>query len=146
MLKDRYIGKNIRLILEVIDYLNTYNKPGLLFFADFEKAFDSISHKCMLNSLQTLNFGPDIIQWTKVFYTNIQSIILNNRHMSESFSIQKGVRQRCPLSSFLFIICIQILTDYIKNNKNIKGITVQEKEIKQSLFADDATFFNIGSL
>jgi len=66
--------------------------------------------------------------------------------MSESFNIQKGVRQGCPLSSFLFIICIQILTNYIKNNKNIKGITVQEKEIKQSLFADDATFFNNGSL
>jgi len=66
-LKDRYIGENVKLILEVIDYLNTYNKPGLLFFADFEKAFDSISHKFMLNSLQTLNFGPDIIQWTKVF-------------------------------------------------------------------------------
>jgi len=68
----------------------------------------------MLNSLQTLNFGPDIlIQWTKVFYTDIQSIIINNGHMSESFNIQKGVRQGCPLSSFLFIICIQILTNYI---------------------------------
>ena len=100
----------------------------------------------MLNSLQTLNFGPDIIQWTEVFYTDIQSIIINNGHMSESLNIQKGIRQGCPLSSFLFIICIQILTNYIKNNKNIKGITVQEKEIKQSLFADDATFFNNGSL
>ena len=81
-LKDRYIGENVRLILEVIDYLNTYNKPGLLFFADFEKAFDSISHKFMLNSLQTLNFGPDIIQLTKVFYTDIQSIIITDTRLN----------------------------------------------------------------
>ena len=74
----------------------------------------------MLNSLQTLNFGPDIIQWTKVFYTDIQSIIINNGHMSESFNIQKGVRQGCPLSSFLFIVCIQILTNYIKIIKILK--------------------------
>ena len=68
--------------------------------------------------------------------------------MSESFNIQKGVRQGCPMSSFIFIICIQILPKYINNNNNnnIKGIIVQDKEIKQSLFADDATFFNNGSL
>jgi len=40
--------------------------------------------------------------------------------MSESFNIQKGVRQGCPLSSFLFIVCIQILTNYIKIIKILK--------------------------
>ena len=51
-LKGRYIGENIRVIFDIIDYLNENNKPGLLFFADFEKAFDSLDH-CFL--LKTLN-------------------------------------------------------------------------------------------
>ena len=38
-IKGRYIGKNIRLIQETIEKLENENSPGLLFFADFEKAF-----------------------------------------------------------------------------------------------------------
>ena len=65
--------------------------------------------------------------------------------MSDQFQIQKGVRQGCPLSSSLFIICLQVLTNYIKLNKDIEGIKVGDEEIKQSLYADDAIFFNNGT-
>ena len=41
--------------------------PGLLFFADFEKAFDSVSHKYIIECLKSFNFGPDIIKWVKCF-------------------------------------------------------------------------------
>jgi len=40
-MKGMYIGENVRLIISVIDFLETNKKPGLLFFADFQKAFDS---------------------------------------------------------------------------------------------------------
>ncbi|KAH3716034.1 hypothetical protein DPMN_058750 [Dreissena polymorpha] len=49
---------------------------------------------------------------------------------------------RCPLSSSLFMICIEYLSHYIQSNKHIKGISLEpDEEIKQSLFADDATYF-----
>ena len=44
-IKGRYTGENIRLIQQTIEKMENENMPGLLFFADFEKAFDSISHK-----------------------------------------------------------------------------------------------------
>jgi len=59
----------------------------------------------------------------------------NNGYMSDQFQIQKGVRQGCPLSSSLFIKCLQVLTNYIKLNKYIEGIKVGDEEIKQSLYA-----------
>ena len=43
-MKGRYIGENIRLIFETIEYVDEQDLPGILFFSDFEKAFDSISH------------------------------------------------------------------------------------------------------
>ncbi|KAH3822905.1 hypothetical protein DPMN_124699, partial [Dreissena polymorpha] len=50
--------------------------------------------------------------------------------------------KRCPLSSPLFIICIEYLSHYIQSNKHIKGISLEpDEEIKQSLFSDDATYF-----
>ncbi|KAH3858102.1 hypothetical protein DPMN_100721 [Dreissena polymorpha] len=49
----------------------------------------------------------------------------------------------CPLSSSLFIICIEYLSHYIQSNKHIKGISLEsDEEIKQSLFAEDATYFS----
>jgi hypothetical protein len=45
-LKNRYIGENIRLLFETIEYLPIKNEPGLLIFAAVEKASD-IDHGFM---------------------------------------------------------------------------------------------------
>ena len=55
-----------------------------------------------------------------------------------------GARQGCPLSPYLFIICIELLSNSIENNKDIKGITIEGNEFKQTLFADDGTFITDG--
>ena len=41
-LKGRFIGENIRLINNVIDYAEKQDIPGLLLFVAFEKAFDTL--------------------------------------------------------------------------------------------------------
>ena len=50
-IKGRYIGENIRLIQETIEMLEKETMPGLLFFADFEKAFDSLHQKMEIDSI-----------------------------------------------------------------------------------------------
>ena len=85
------------------------------------------------------------MQWVKVFYSGTNSIIINKGHFSESFQIKIGVRQGCPLSSFLFLISSGLLSKYIEKDNTIKGIHVNGTEIKQTLFADDATFYTDGS-
>ena len=60
--------------------------------------------------------------------------------MTDFFNISRGVRQGCPLSPYLFIICIELLSLSISNNTDIKGISINNNEIKNTLFADDATF------
>ena len=91
-IQGRYIGENIRTIQECIEYLSKVNKPGLIFFADFEKAYDSIDHDFMDKCLESLNFGEDLIKWVKLFYKDIDGTIINNGNMSESFLIKRGVR------------------------------------------------------
>ena len=57
----------------------------LLLFADFEKAFDSISHDFMFNCLKCFNFGPDIIKCVECFYNDVKSSVTNSGYMTEFF-------------------------------------------------------------
>ena len=64
---------------------------------------------------------------------------MNNGFSTAPFDVQWGVRQGDPLSSYLFIIVLEILTISIRSNKNVQGIMVDGKENKLELFADDLT-------
>ena len=91
------------------------------------------------------NFGSSILRWIKLFYHDIESCILNNGWSSNLFKLERGVRQGCPLSPYLFILCTEVLADAIRKHNNIKGIFVDGQEIKISLYADDTTLILDGS-
>ena len=76
--KGRFIGESIRLIADTMHFTKAKNIPGVAVFLDFEKAFDSIEWNFIHRCLETFNFGLDLRQWIKVFYTDISSCVLNN--------------------------------------------------------------------
>ena len=133
------LGENIRLIDSIITYAREKNLPGLLLFVDFEKAFDSLEWTFIEKTLAHFKFGPSLIAWIKLFYTDIASCVQNNGWASEFFSLNRGVRQGCPLSPYLFLLCVEVLGSTIRNDKQIKGIEVMNSECKISQYADDAT-------
>ena len=47
-IKDRYIGENIRTILDILEITATKHNPGVLLFLDFKKAFDTVTHRILL--------------------------------------------------------------------------------------------------
>ena len=51
------------------------------------------------------------------------------------------MRQGCPLSCLLFILCAEIMSNRIRKNDSIKGLEVGEKLHKIKQFADDCTCF-----
>ena len=100
--------------------------------------FSQFRIKCSTESSVVLN-------WLKVFYCNSESCILNNGWASNFFELNRGVRQGCPLSPYLFIISVEVLANAIRQKKEIRGITVKDKEIKLSQYADDTTLILDGS-
>ena len=58
-LKGRFIGENIRLINNVINYTAQHEIPGLLLFIDFEKAFDSLEWS-FVNHVSIFWFWPPL--------------------------------------------------------------------------------------
>ncbi len=49
------------------------------------------------------------------------------------------VRQGYPLSAYLFIIVLETLTGKVRNDNTMKGIKIDNKEIKIFSLADDIT-------
>lgn len=66
---------------------------------------------------------------------------MNNGFTTDIFSVQCGVRQGDPLSPLLFILALEVLACQIRVNDKIRGIVVNNEEIKLTLFADDMTCF-----
>ena len=54
--------------------------------------------------------------------------------MTPKIKIHKGIRQGCPISLKLFILCMQILAYLIVNHSEIKVSYISQ-------FADDTLFF-----
>ena len=67
----------------------------------------------------------------------MNSSVLYNGHCSNSFSVSRGVKERDPLSPYLFIICAERPADAIKQNGQINGIIVNNEEFLLGQYADD---------
>ena len=138
-IKNRFIGDTIRTILDIIDYTDKYNKQGLLMMIDFEKAYDSVEWSFLFRVLEQCNFGPTFIKWIKTLYTGIESCVSNGGNSSSYFKVTKGMRQGDPLSSYLFVLVVEILAIAIRNNNKIQGLEIANHNIKILQYADDTT-------
>ena len=136
---NRYIGENIRKLIELMIYCEETDIPSIFIIIDYEKAFDRLSHECIKTVLSFFNFGPMFQQWILTFYKNITSTIVNNGWTSKYFSIKQGIRQGCPLSGYIFVLCAEILAITIRKNNKINGILIGETEIKIQQYVDDTS-------
>ena len=70
-----------------MEFTDSKNIPGILIFIDFKKAFDSLEWHYLFSCLEPFNSGPNFINWVKMFYTNIQSYVINNGMASDYFTL-----------------------------------------------------------
>lgn len=91
--------------------------------------------------LQRWGFGPHFLQWINALYTQPQAYVKYSGFRSESFPIQRGTKQGCPLSPLVFALAIEPLATLIRTNPNIQGLKAASSPHKLCLFADDALLF-----
>lgn len=111
----------------------------LIFFFDFHKSFDSLEWDFLVSCLEAFNFGWDFIHRVKMFYNNIQSCVINNGLSSDNFRLERGVGQSDPLSHYLFLLAAEVLAVSIRQNSNMKGISIGKEKSKLRQYADDTT-------
>ena len=108
---------------------------------DAEKAFDKVNWSFLFAVLHKFGFGESFIHWVSALYSSPKATVTTNGFTSQSFTLQRGTRQGCPLSPLLFAIFIEPLAAAIRQNTCIKGIHSSVSEHKINLYADDILLY-----
>lgn len=90
-----------------------------------------------------MGISPIFINFITILYKQNISKTINNGYLSPQVSLQRGLRQRCPLSLPLYVIQGEATTTNINQNKDIIRIHIpnQKNEVKISQYADNSDFF-----
>ena len=139
------MGECIRNTYDIMDYAKNNNKAGLLLLIDFEKAFDSISHSFIIKSLKYFGFGYCFIKWINLILNDISSCINHCGNITHRFKVGRSCRQGDPISPYLFILCVEVLAQKIRQEPKIKGFKLGNYQHKIDIYADDLTAYLDGS-
>ena len=118
----RSILDNAHLLRNVQDYVDQKNLGAAFVSLDQQKAFDRVHWGYLRQVLENFGFGPNFRRWVEILYTDINSAVLCNGNISQTFSLTRGVRQGCPLSPLLYILSLEPLGCAIRSDPKIHGI------------------------
>jgi hypothetical protein len=125
-------------------------EPGVLCKLDIENACDHINWDFLLYMLWRCGFGEIWRKWIAYCISSVCSYALVNGTPTGGFSSSPGLRQRDPLSPFLFIIVMEALSKMnsaLGNEGLLAGFTVGPRSdgainISHLLSVDDNLIFS----
>ena len=114
-LPKRWIGDNVLVHLETIDYLQATGQPGAIVFLDLAKAFDRVDRAWILRSLEALGAPACIPRWVEVLHGGTCATVAYNGWVTDAFPVRSGVFQGSPLSPILYVAASQPLAAYTRS-------------------------------
>ena len=136
---------------EVIDSWQKRKEKGLIYKLDIETAYDSINWQFLMKVMQKMGFGLKWMGWMWRCISTAKFSILVNGVSASFFSSTKGLRQGDPLSPYLFVMGMEVLSVLIRRAVDggfLSGCRIwgrrTEMNISHLLFADDTVVFCVG--
>ena len=81
----RFIGENVSIIRDVVSFASRTGVPLAILSLDKEKAFDRVDWGFMRAALGRIGFKYSFLRWVSIFYTQVQSVVIVNGHISPFF-------------------------------------------------------------
>ena len=132
----RSCNEQIYVLRQIMEKVTAWQKPIIINFIDFKKAFDSVHRATIWKILKLYGIPDKIIEIIQNLYSSSKSAVRMNGHIGEWFKVITGVRQGCILSPLLFAIAV----DWVmrRATHNGAGIAwVDGKKLSDLDFADD---------
>ena len=123
----------VTTVRDAIAYAETTRTPLCVVSLDFKQAFDRISHTYLMAVLRSYGFDEGFLECIRMMYDNATSVVQINGHISQPIPIQCGVRQGCPLSMILFVLCLSPLLCYL--DEHLPGMCVHRSQRKTTVIA-----------
>ena len=109
---------NIHKSINVIHHSNNRKeKNNMIISIDAETAFDKIQHPLLIKTLIKVGVEGTYLIIIKTNYNTFTVIIKLNYVKLKAFPLKSGIRQGCPLSSFLFNIVLEVLARAVRQSK-----------------------------
>lgn len=119
-------------LIEVMDKWTEALENGQMIdciYMDYQKAFDTVPHKRLINKLKAYNFTEQITSWISSFLTGRSQKVTVNGEDSVWGKVTSGIPQGSVLGPILFVIFVNDLPDIVNSY--------------MYLFADDTKIFQI---
>jgi hypothetical protein len=95
-----------------------------------EKAFHKVQHQFMIKVLESSGIQGPYLNIVKAIYSKPVANIKLNGEKLEAILQKSGTREGCPLSPYLFNIVLEVLARAIRQQKEIKGVQIRKKVVK----------------
>ncbi|KAL4313034.1 hypothetical protein GQ457_01G003880 [Hibiscus cannabinus] len=132
---------------KIIDYTKKRGLKGIVFKADFQKAYDMVDWNFLMFLLEKMGFGSVWRAWVYMCISTAKISVLINGSPTKQFSISRGLRQGCPLSPLLFNIIAEALSSLLGKANEMgffNGLNIGSRGVNIShlQFADDLIVFS----
>ncbi|CAI5947286.1 unnamed protein product [Closterium sp. NIES-65] len=136
----RRISDAVGLVADVIDAARNGNEDWYMLLVDFKKAFDLVSRNFILEVMEKMGFPARYVGWVRGLHMNTRTNLLINGWLGDAVEVVSGVRQGCPLASYLFLCAVEPLAQMVMKRKlGISLTSCVGQKLSYVGYADDTT-------
>lgn len=143
-IKGRKISNNLIIAQEIVHSfsLDSFKSDAFMLKLDLAKAFDSLEWDFIALALRRQGFHGNFIDLVLSCINSASFSVNLNGQSFGHFSAQRGIRQGCPLSPYLFVTAINDLSEMLSQGINsglISGtsLTSNGPILHSLMYADD---------